>query len=650
MTDYSKINIYAVGDDNFDIEMAEPILILDPLKDVYNVSVSQTINGDFRLSFAVPLKDDLSILDKIKTNNIISCSMTSNQPNETEEFRIANVTVTNGESRYAEIDASHIFLEIRKAIVVSVDEMIGSPVSTVLYTLWDNAKSQGGVISKFGLTFSVDNDIADFQIDFPKKEKTDLYTCIKDVIDTLGFGELEVHNTSVSFVRKIEGGNFGSVKIGLNASSIKTSLDISSIITRVYPFGKDNLDITQITSSGYIDSPNVSQYGVRAAVYEFSDISDPATLLSRSQWLFDEQNPERIDVPAVSVDAQIILLPEDRKYYKLGGEVNVSGLNLVDNPQRIVSLAYDPYATKEYKITLGRIQTDLWQYLKRVDGTSREITNKVKSKVNEVVRTDIVEVTREEVLAADVIEASAAFSEDLFVERLTTNLKSFKCIPNLILDGVNPKWLDDNNHTYSCANHSTVRGDIEMEGISFKFKEYRLVMADDFDNMTINDISPLVIGGKQVYYTSILGGKNPYEFFTFTKPKDKYPDITNENAEMFKVYMRKSEGEYVKAEFEFTLGTNADGTQTYNIREILGAGDEEGKGRFYLYKDTNGGMVSYISRTDNLPRGIHISDSAVSLLRGLETIPLLPIHIVDSAPAEGDRIEGDLYFVKGAAQ
>ena len=96
------------------------------------------------------------------------------------------------------------------------------------------------------------------------------------------------------------------------------------------------------------------------------------------------------------------------------------------------------YPKKPYnnEITIGRVAKDLFYYFKKFNDTTNAVTTTINNISSDTTfKNQIIEVTKQEVLAADVIEASAVFAEDLQIERLETNIKSYKCIPNLVKTG-----------------------------------------------------------------------------------------------------------------------------------------------------------------------------------------------------------------------
>jgi hypothetical protein len=274
------------------------------------------------------------------------------------------------------------------------------------------------------------------------------------------------------------------------------------------------------------------------------------------------------------------------------------------------------------------------QQMNNSDRKIEKVTEKITSIENgtdETFNTTLVEVTKENVVAADMIEATSAFIEDLFVDRLETNLKSIKCTPN-IQKNASGRYVWTGGYTIPYVANN-IRPYIKIEGISLKFIEAHLTASGTRD---------LKINNKQVYYTSIGDAENAYKFFTFTDPKSKYPDLTDEEAAMFKVVVRSSENEYEKAEFKFEF-VSSGGTSTYEPKLIIGTGDALGNGKLIYEKALNEAKIYINSRTENgESKGVSIKDDGLYQIRGNERSKL-PFMTVDTTAPSNPR-NGDLWF------
>ncbi|MBR1735857.1 MAG: hypothetical protein IJ736_02410 [Firmicutes bacterium] len=275
----------------------------------------------------------------------------------------------------------------------------------------------------------------------------------------------------------------------------------------------------------------------------------------------------------------------------------------------------------------------------RIVSTLEKSTEKINEKLERIENgTDtafnntLVEVVKENVIASDIIEASSAFMEDLFVDRLETNIKMIKCTPNITKTESGYSWTDGSASYTIPTVADNIRPYIRIEGISLKFIEAHLTESGTRD---------LKINNKQVYYTSIADADNAYKYFTFTDPKTKYPSLTDEEAAMFKVVVRSSESEYEKGEFKFDL-TSVNGVPTYEPKLIIGTGDALGNGKLIYEKAADEAKIYINSRTENENKGISIKDDGLYQIRGSERNKIPFTYISETAP-ESPR-GGDIWL------
>ena len=101
----------------------------------------------------------------------------------------------------------------------------------------------------------------------------------------------------------------------------------------------------------YIDSPEIKEIpaGGRRFYIEgcrdYSDYYDPDKLYERALWEFDEENPDRIDVPSVNITGEIAdlsrIYPGEQRL-ELGDRVNVMYNGKLDD-ERIISISRHPF-------------------------------------------------------------------------------------------------------------------------------------------------------------------------------------------------------------------------------------------------------------------------------------------------------------------
>lgn len=600
-------------------------------ENVFDFAITQTINDDYRITFKVPITtNDFDKSHYINTSNTIIYNG--------QKFRIVKVNKESSESgsRIITVTALYYYYTDLKIIKPKFGDYYGISISRLINLIFAN--------TGFDMQCMID-DKTDFQMTDVKtvRELVDM------VIENLGYGELKFVGNEFYLVETVGYLKSIPLKLDSNCQSIIREDDSSNLVTRLYPYGAENLGIESLQSSGCITSDNVGVYGLYDGTVTYGGIKDANNLIKRAWWDFSNENINRIDIPSTNITVKYVNLEYDDMELKslgIGDEVNVydEAMGTDGEVFRIRQITKYPDEPEKDEIILGKLKANLFQYLKKLNKGYKGIASIEagnNSNVNNQIYNTITEVTREEVLSADVIEASAVFSEDLFVERLATNIKPYKCIPNLIVENGTLKWKGE-SHTYSSSVSGTIRGSIELEGISQKFKECHLKPVADLSNIGLDSVQPLIVNGRQVYYTSVLGGQNPYQYFTFVEPKTKYPSMTAENAEMFKVYIRAYEGEYTKAEFEFT---KIEGN-TFKVRFILGTGDEAGNGKIIIEKDGDYGYLKMKSRTDGRERGYRVGDDGTEYCTdGKNWMKMRNYYVVDTMPTSSVA-EGDIYYVK----
>lgn len=589
-----------------------------PLTDAYNVMIRQQINTAAGMSFQMP-RDSVR-WKYVKKEAIVKVE---GQP---YIVKIINDGSDNGKP-FGKVEATHIWWEICEKKHIPHAFFIGYSAPDILSSVFSGISYMGNPvrllssseISALGLTpVTAATDI--------DMDKTNPLAVLSKVIDNMG-GELYVDNFNFALVRQLGREAGLRFSLGRNLKGIERTEETTKLVTRLYPYGKEGLEITSVNGGkSYIDSPYINDYPyIHEGFIDFRDMETPAAILRRAQWEFSPDNYNRIDKPKLTykctaVDLWKLAEYGDSERLNLGDYATIHDSSLdMDSKVRAVEIDCYPYEPQNSVITLGDPPKTIGDILAELSGLQEyyynaepEVPDVVVETViqsNEFVST-ITNVAKQEVVAADVIHATNAFIEDAFVERLITNLTNFKCVPNLVLkEDESCEWAAG-ERTYSCSapsEYGDIRPYIEMDAIFLRFIEAHLIPAANPSQLTLSQVEPLIIRGRQMYYTSILGGEAPYEWLTFTPPGVKYPEITAENAEMFKVYIRKAEVEYVKAAFDFNI-QEIDGVKTFEPEIILGVGDENGNGKAYLRKSTEGMEMLYSSRFTGELLGVKTTD------------------------------------------
>lgn len=580
-----------------------------------DIVITDEINGEHSLSFTLPYDDTKS---RYLTQNYLVHSSYNRQ-----YYRINKVTTATGNPPSISVFCRHIYFDSEKLFVSSMEAEIGQYANVIFADIW--ADTGYTVLTDSQATARGMTNVSTYT-DFGEQNKTTPAKLTDQLIESISQGELYIDNKTIALVSEI-GANYDTLVLDItkNMDSITIDEDSSELITRLYPFGKDNRDLTSDYGVMYVDSPNISEYGVLEGYVDYSQITDITMLHARATWAFDVNNQNRIDKPYVTISGRFVDMTDIKERFQkphLGQKVSVKGYT----GQRIIKIVQKPLTPYDTEITIGKVKKDLFYYFRYFNNSVDDYNAKGKnpSQSTELQNT-IVEVTQQAVVAADVMNATSAFIDDLQVERLQTNVKNFIVEPNLTVINNVVSWTGGTK-TWRARSNANVRGYIKMEGLTQTFIEAHLTTPSSYTAMTASDITAFTVNGRQLYFTTI-SGTQAFQYLTFVAPETKYNGLTNDQREMYKVYMRKASAEYVKMKQEFEWNVT---DQTYYVRSTYGTGDTNGNGVYYFYKDNTGGILGYKSRTDSLEYGYKITDTGCRLVTGGVDTKMYPIVVASS--------------------
>lgn len=615
--------------------------IKDSITDFINLKVTRELNGDWKITFNIPTQNSNS-RDNIQIRDIVKC--------EEQLYRIIQIN-DKGEDYTAEVIGRHIFFDCKEIHIPDTTIFRGSYEGDIVNTTANEILEEAFDGTKYHILSESEArqlgmELESKRIDFWRMSKTNPCEICEKLLELLGRGQIYINNFNIAIVERI--GKDKASKVVLrkdrNISAPSRTIATDNLITRLYVYGENDLTL----EDGYIESATgIARYGTIEGYRNYNGIDNPAQLEERAYWEFSAANMYRLDRASISYSFtwyDLSKLGVENESLEVGDIVTIydADMDILDN-LTVISKEHYPLEAESGTIKIGNPVISLGQLLATSKRTTISYSGnidkygkiKVKATPGSEFYNEIVEVVKEDVVAADVIEATAAFMEDIFVERLETNIKAIKCLPNIIYDSETKsyKWVGDIHSYIIPPVLNNIRAYIKLEGISLKFIEAHLS-----ESGTV----PLQINGKQVYYTSIADAENAYQYFTFVEPKSKYPSMSDDNAEMFKVMIRKSDAEYEKAEFKFDM-LNADGVTTFNPKLIIGTGDEAGNGKLIYEKMYDEAMVYIKSRTEEgRERGISIKDDGLYQIRGKERGILPFITISETEPSNPE--ENDIWI------
>lgn len=333
------------------------------------VKITREINGEYSMAFSYPY-DEKS--EYIRVNRLIEC--------EGQLFRVMKISRVNNGTIVLNIECEHVYNADAKAYhIQNVPDFIGkSPYEVIDYAFLNTPFSLIGEddLSLLGLK-RIDDD--GFVIDFFSADKVTPYEVMNTVIENCGKGEIYIDNYRIGLVERIGRDTDIQLELRSNMQNISIERDITGLVTRLYPYGYEDLHIGSVNDEiQYIDSPNISIYGIREGFKDYSDYKEPEDVLNRGLWEFDAGNEERIDIPSINVSGKLIDLSKLSDYgqemkINIGDRVRVSD-GSVKIEERVIRMEEYPYEPEMGEISIGRVKKDLFFYLNQMGKINKKYT------------------------------------------------------------------------------------------------------------------------------------------------------------------------------------------------------------------------------------------------------------------------------------
>lgn len=341
-----------------------------PLDKAENVRVSREVNGVYNLSFSYP-KDTQGEIAPLK---IVEC--------EGQLYRIISLSKALDETNKISVECTHVFhYDSVKIHLPNVPDMIGVSPRDVLSAAFLELPS------KTPFTIFTDKELSEmnmkwidfdgFKMDFFSTDKTTPYDVLQTVIDSCGKGEVYIDNYKFALVERVGYDCKATLRTDLNVSGLTITRDGTDVITRLYPYGDSDLDISTIEPDGkyYVDSPNIGVYGILEGHKDYTYTS-PEKLLSNALYEFDEINTSRLDVPAVNISGEIIdinkISDRDISELDIGDGVTVydDGVKIFARILRIEKYPYEPMLGSA---EIGQPKRDLFFYLNQMGRAMKDV-------------------------------------------------------------------------------------------------------------------------------------------------------------------------------------------------------------------------------------------------------------------------------------
>lgn len=314
------------------------------LQNYTDVLVSQEINGSYTLTFNISELSETNY-NLVKTMRIVELNG--------QLFRIYAKSRKREGVTSRTITALHVISDASRYHIPNFTNMIGVSAKSIIIKAFENTPftlATDAELLALGLSWV--NTATDI-IDIGKCKPLEI---VQKVIDQIGYGELYIDNYKVALVDELGADTNIEMRMDLNLNSLEENENADEIITRLYPYGKDDLTIGEIP---YIDSLEAQElYGIIEGYKSYENITNPSELLAKGQFEFSVDNNNRIDIPNFSLSlgvAELSKLNIDGQEFKIGDRVKVvdSVFNLIMT-LRVIKYDKYPLNHKKSNVVLGR--------------------------------------------------------------------------------------------------------------------------------------------------------------------------------------------------------------------------------------------------------------------------------------------------------
>lgn len=374
------IRIYSCNETDFS---SNGLAILDEAKDV---CITHELNGSYNLQFEYPI--DSAKWEFIANNRI--CRVGD------ECFRIRSIDNNK-------IYALALYMDAQFKHIQYIGDMLGKTPRYIMTQLFKNTNIH---IMTDAEVKSLGMEWVNTATDFFEASKITPIVGVSTLSETLEkqstMCELYVDNYNLALVKQIGKDNGNELTLRFNAKSAESSRDASTLITRLYPYGQDDLDISTVNNGKqYIDSPMVEKIGVYEGFSNFDECEEPDELLKLAKWQFSEDNLERIDIPKYTMTVGYVDVCEAYKYHNLNSPSIGDRVKIFDKSmntktlQRIITTKIYPFEPRKSTIEVGHPQVTIDSFFKDVATTN--IIQKIQRNGKKEIKTSYLEMMRENV-------------------------------------------------------------------------------------------------------------------------------------------------------------------------------------------------------------------------------------------------------------
>jgi len=351
------------------------LAVLEKAKDV---CIRERLNGEFGLSFSLPVDDPK--WEYLAEENFIKM--------DNQLFVIREIGDEHSLSAWRHVQCEHIFFLL-------IDDYIEDKRAencTALYALTrvlEDTPFSVGTVDVVGTNtayFIQMNPLAG----------------INRIIERWG-GEAQPDNWTVHLLQRRGTDHGVQLRYRKNLKQIRRIVDTRGVVTRLYAYGRDGITFADINDGKtYIDSSNISLWRRPKCGEIKTDHEDPAELLAYAQ-----EHLVTLDTPFVSYEVDVVELKTLAEYgsleaFELGDDIRVIDENLkIDIKARVVEYERYPLEPHRSRVTLANFKPGIEDELGKLKDTKETIDRAFTDagKLNTTWLDGIIDVLRNELVA-----------------------------------------------------------------------------------------------------------------------------------------------------------------------------------------------------------------------------------------------------------
>lgn len=336
------------------------------LLEAAEVVEKRSVNGEATLEFTMPKCEKRRLVTEERIVSVAG--------------RLYRIKTIDGDK----ITATAIYNDAAYKHIQYLPDMMGQTPRNIMNIMFKNTAVHimtDDEVKALGMEWVTD------KTDFFAVGKTTPLAALNTMMETLDkykiHSELYIDNYNIALVKQIGKDRGVRVDEAYNAKGLTIKKDTTSLITRLYPYGKEDLHIGSYAADDkpqgqqYIDSPNYTKWQ-REGYEDFDTLTEPQEVYAAAKTLFDKDNPDRIDVPKYSITVEYASRGED---IRLGDIVTVNDReNGIKSKQRVIATEYHPFEPEKNTVEVGNPPVSLQTVFNGLIDTNTEYRRTTNSK------------------------------------------------------------------------------------------------------------------------------------------------------------------------------------------------------------------------------------------------------------------------------